>query len=46
MAKENPLKTGKMNLLGIIVTGFVIGLLLIAAAYVFVGGIAGTTILT
>ncbi|MGA9140292.1 MAG: hypothetical protein WBZ29_08710 [Methanocella sp.] len=41
MAKENPLKTGKMNLLGIIVTGFIIGLLLIAAAYVFVGGTSG-----
>ncbi len=37
MAKDKSLKTGKMSLLGIIVTGFIIGILLFATAYVLYG---------
>jgi hypothetical protein len=37
MVKDKLLKMGKMSLLGIIVTGFVIGILLFAAAYVLYG---------
>jgi|AGTN01.2.fsa_nt_gi hypothetical protein len=37
MAKDKSLKTGKMSLLGIIITGFIIGILLFATTYVLYG---------